>query len=127
METNIAYPASSRFLNEARRKLIKQAKDSGLDLRRLHAPHTYYNSKGKTHKSYEFGMKVSLFVTHKKGLALSSRVLDHAAYDGHTLKESLEKAEKRASKGLRGRLLAKATGDMELRIERSTAPDSAKV
>ena len=34
-----------------------------------------------------------MVVTHKQGLALSSRALSQAFYDGHTLEESLKSAE----------------------------------
>ena len=50
-------------------------------------------SKGKARTPYEFGVKVSLVVSHKQGLALSSQALEKSLYDGHTLKDSLEKAQ----------------------------------
>lgn len=49
--------------------------------------------KGKAHKRYEFGCKVSLVVTHKQGLVLSSQALPGNPYDGHTLKGALSHAE----------------------------------
>lgn len=45
--------------------------------------------KDKTHKRYEFGCKVSLAVTHKQGLILSSQALHGNPYDGHTLAGAL--------------------------------------
>ena len=45
-------------------------------------------SKGKAHKKYEFGCKVSITVTHKEGLALEGN-----PYDGYTLKGALARAE----------------------------------
>ena len=50
-------------------------------------------AKGKAHKKYEFRCKVSIVVTHKEGLVLSSQALHGNPYDGHTLKAALENAE----------------------------------
>ena len=74
-------------------RLLVQKKDSSDKLYSLHAPETYCIAKGKAHKAYEFGCKVSLVVTHKQGLALSSQALAENAFDGHTLDKSLRKAE----------------------------------
>lgn len=48
-------------------------------------------SKGKAHKKYEFGCKVSLAMTAKKGRAIitSAQVHHGNPYDGHTLKSAL--------------------------------------
>lgn len=58
-------------------------------------------AKGKAHKKYEFGSKVSLVVTHKEGLVLSSRALSGNPYDGHTLEGALENAEKLSGRQIR--------------------------
>ncbi len=47
-------------------------------------------AKGKAHKKYEFGCKVSIVITHKEGLVLSSQACHGNPYDGHTLKAALE-------------------------------------
>ncbi len=44
----------------------------------------------KARKPYEFGVKVSLAVTHKLGLMVSARSFPGNPYDGHTLVEQLE-------------------------------------
>jgi len=74
-------------------RLLIQKKDSSNKLYSLHAPETYCIAKGKAHKAYEFGCKVSLVLTHKQGLALSSMALPENEFDGHTLSKSLRKAE----------------------------------
>lgn len=74
-------------------RLLVQKKDSSHKLYSLHAPETYCIAKGKAHKPYEFGCKVSLILTHKQGLALSSMALVENEFDGHTLDKSLKKAE----------------------------------
>lgn len=75
------------------KQLLSQEKTSKDKLYSLHAPEAYCISKGKAGKTYEFGCKVSLVLTHKQGLALSSESLHENQYDGHTLGSSLKKAE----------------------------------
>jgi transposase, IS5 family len=76
------------------KRLLAQEKNSVNKLYSLHEPHVYCITKGKAHKKYEFGCKVSLVLTHKQGLVLSSQALPEAYFDGHTLRSSLENAEK---------------------------------
>ncbi len=75
------------------KQLLSQEKKSKDKLYSLHAPEAYCISKGKAGKTYEFGCKVSLVLTHKQGLALSSQALHENQYDGHTLGCNLIKAE----------------------------------
>jgi IS5 family transposase len=46
--------------------------------------------KGKARKPFEFGVKVSLAVTHRRGLVVGARSFPGNPYDGHTLAEQLE-------------------------------------
>ena len=50
-------------------------------------------SKGKAHKRYEFGTKVSLATTIDEGFIVGMRSLPGNPYDGHTLSEALEQVE----------------------------------
>ncbi len=74
-------------------RLLSQTKDTPNKLYSLHAPEVECIAKGKAHKRYEFGCKVSLVVTHKQGLVLSSQALPGNPYDGHTLKAAVSHAE----------------------------------
>jgi len=56
----------------------------------LHAPEAECISKGKARKPYEFGVKVSLAITHAKGLIVGARSFPGNPYDGHTLAAQLE-------------------------------------
>ena len=47
-------------------------------------------SKGKARNPYEFGVKVSLVVTHKQGLMVGARSFPGNPYDGHVLSAQLE-------------------------------------
>jgi IS5 family transposase len=75
-------------------KVLSQTRESKNKIYSIHEPHVECISKGKLHKKYEFGCKVSLVVTHKDGLALSLQGLHGNPYDGHTLKSALEDAQK---------------------------------
>jgi IS5 family transposase len=56
----------------------------------LHAPEVECISKGKARKPYEFGVKVSLAVTHARGLMVGARSFPGNPYDGHVLSAQLE-------------------------------------
>jgi len=64
----------------------------------VHAPEVECIAKGKAHKKYEFGCKVSVAVTSKGGWFIGAKAFHGNPYDGHTLKEALEQVEKIARK-----------------------------
>jgi transposase, IS5 family len=49
--------------------------------------------KGKARQPYEFGVKVGLAITARKGLIVGARSFPGTPYDGDTLAEQLEQAE----------------------------------
>ena len=55
----------------------------------LHAPEVECIAKGKAHRPYEFGVKVSLAVTHKEGFCVGIQSCPDNPYDGHTLEGQL--------------------------------------
>ena len=79
---------------ETIRSILLQEREDTNKVYSIHEPHVECISKGKAHKKYEFGCKASIVLTHKEGLALSIQALHGNPYDGHTLKQSLEHAEK---------------------------------
>lgn len=56
----------------------------------LHAPEAECIGKGKARNPYEFGVKVSLAVTHQHGLMVGARSFPGNPYDGHTLAAQIE-------------------------------------
>lgn len=56
----------------------------------LHAPEAECIGKGKARQPFEFGVKVSLAVTHKSGLIVGARSFPGNPYDGHTLAGQIE-------------------------------------
>ena len=77
------------WLARAERIRTQQRHDKN-KLYALHAPEVECISKGKARKPYEFGVKVSLAVTHKCGLMVGARSFSGNPYDGHILAAQLE-------------------------------------
>ena len=87
--TALALTALNLWLERAER-IRTQERHSKNKLYALHAPEVECIGKGKARKPYEFGVKVSLAVTHKLGLMVGARAFPGNPYDGHTLAEQLE-------------------------------------
>ena len=71
-------------------RIRTQQRDTKNKLYALHAPEVECISKGKARNPYEFGVKVSLAVTHKQGLMVGARSFPGNPYDGHVLSAQLE-------------------------------------
>ena len=72
------------LLERADRIRTQQPQDKN-KLYALHAPEVECISKGKARNRYEFGVKVSLAVTHKQGLMVGAKRFVGNPYDGYTL------------------------------------------
>jgi IS5 family transposase len=75
-------------------RLLIQQKDDKNKLYSLHAPEVECIAKGKIHKKYEFGCKVSVVTTAKEPWVVGIKAHHGNPYDGHTLKASLKQAKK---------------------------------
>lgn len=82
--------ASLRTWLERAERIRSQQRHDKNKLYALHAPEVECISKGKARKPYEFGVKVSLAVTHRSGLMVGARTFPGNPYDGHTLAQQLE-------------------------------------
>ena len=71
-------------------RIRTQQRNTKNKLYALHAPEVECISKGKARNPYEFGVKVSLAVTHKQGLMVGARSFPGNPYDGHVLSAQLE-------------------------------------
>jgi len=87
--TATALGALKTLLERAERIRTQQNHDKN-KLYALHAPEVECIGKGKARKPYEFGVKVSLAVTHKQGLMVGARTFPGNPFDGHTLAQQLE-------------------------------------
>ena len=83
-------------------KVLSQEKDGKGKIYSLHEPEVQCISKGKEHKKYEFGNKVSIVRTWD-GLIVGALSFRNE-YDGHTIDASLEQTERLT--GSRPKLLA---------------------
>ena len=117
------------FLERAE-KLLAQTQTSSDKLYSIDAPEVECLSKGKAHKRYEFGCKVSVALTNEKNWIVGVQALHGNPYDGHTLGGAIKQAERItgkqvneafADKGYRGH---DYTGDAQVHItgQRGGAP-----
>lgn len=60
----------------------------------LHEPDVKCISKGKEHKKYEFGSKVSITLTRNTGVIIGALNIAGNDYDGHTLGPALEQQQR---------------------------------
>lgn len=79
----------SMLLERGERIHKQQPKDKN-KLYALHAPEVECIGKGKARKPYEFGVKASITITHKRGLIVGAKTFPGNPYDGHILHEQLE-------------------------------------
>lgn len=73
-------------------RIFNQKQHDKNKLYSLHAPEVSCIAKGKSHKKYEFGCKVSIVSTSKDNWIIGTQAKDGNPYDGHTLKEALKQA-----------------------------------
>ncbi len=74
-------------------RILNQRRQDKDKIYSIHAPEVECISKGKAHKKYEFGCKVSVAATSKECFIVGMKVHHGNPYDGHTLKESVLQAE----------------------------------
>ena len=74
-------------------RLLTQKPRDKRKLYALHEPDVDCISKGKAHKRYEFGCKVTIATAHREGFVLGMRSMPGNPYDGHPLHEAVEQVE----------------------------------
>ena len=113
--------AFAKLLLLARRVREQQQRQRGPKVYSLHAPEVECIGKGKAHKPYEFGVKVSVATTidHAKGGQFVTHVkaLPGNPYDGHTLATVIPDME-----ALIGNVIARLLADKGYRGH-NAAPD----
>jgi IS5 family transposase len=76
------------------KRLLHQQRHDKKKLYALHAPEVECLAKGKVHKRYEFGVKVSITTTNRSNLVVGAQSLPGNPYDGHTLKGALAQVQR---------------------------------
>ena len=74
-------------------RLHAQEKTGNKKLYRLHEPEVMCISKGKAHKRYEFGQKVSVTTTYRGNWIVGVNLCEGNPYDGHTRAKAIATAE----------------------------------
>lgn len=80
-------------LLERASRIFNQKQHDKNKLYSLHAPEVSCIAKGKSHKKYEFGCKVSIVSTSKDNWIIGTQAKEGNPYDGHTLKDALKQAK----------------------------------
>lgn len=86
-------PEMAHELAMANRLLTQQMKDKN-KLYSLHAPEVECIGKGKAHKKFEFGVKVSVASTNRDNFVVGIRSEPGNPYDGHTLGRAIEQVQR---------------------------------
>jgi len=79
-------------------KIFHQKKKDKNKTYSVHAPEVECISKGKAHKRYEFGCKVSVAATSRGGWFVGAMAVHGSPYDGHTLAGALSQIERIAQR-----------------------------
>lgn len=75
-------------------RIYNQKREDKKKVYSIHAPEVECICKGKDHKKYEFGCKASVVSTSKNNWVIGAKAHHENPYDGHTLKISLDQAER---------------------------------
>lgn len=76
------------------KKVLLQKKTDSNKIYSLHEPHTQCISKGKEHKKYEFGSKVSIITTKNTGVIIGAINLEKNVHDSKTLEPAIEQQQR---------------------------------
>ena len=76
------------------KKVLVQKKTDSNKIYSLHEPHTQCISKGKEHKKYEFGSKVSIITTKTTGVIIGALNIEKNVHDSKTLEPALEQQQR---------------------------------
>ena len=75
---------------ELTERMLVQQRQYKEKLYSIHAPEVECIAKGKIHKKYEFGVKVSVATTSRDNFIVGMQALPGNPFDGHTLENALE-------------------------------------
>jgi len=76
------------------KKVLAQQKYDKQKIYSLHEPHVQCIGKGKEHKKYEFGSKVSIMTTKNSGVIIGALNIEKNDYDAHTLEPAIAQQQK---------------------------------
>ena len=76
------------------KKVLSQKRNDTQKIYSLHEPHVQCIGKGKEHKKYEFGTKVSIINTKNSGVIIGALNIPINDYDAHTLEPALKQQQR---------------------------------
>lgn len=76
------------------KKVLRQKRNDSNKIYSLHEPHVNCISKGKEHKKYEFGSKVSIITTKRGGVIIGALNIPKNDYDAHTVDPAFEQQQR---------------------------------
>jgi len=79
-------------------RLLRQERHDKNKLYSLWAPEVECISKGKSHRKYEFGVKVSVATTNRDNFVVGMQAMHGNPFDGHTLGQALAQVERLTSR-----------------------------
>ncbi len=93
LERNL--PPNSKYQSDVElfNRILNQKKNDSNKVYSVHEPDVQCISKGKEHKKYEFGNKVSIIYTQRTGVIIGAMSFRNP-YDGHTIEPALEQVER---------------------------------
>ena len=111
--------------------IFKQERTDKNKIYSVHEPQVECISKGKAHKRYEIGCKVSVAVTSRGVWFVGAKAMHGNPYDGHTLTKAIEQVEKIAVRTEhvfvdRGYRKHGYEGDVTVHVDRERRGSTAK-
>jgi IS5 family transposase len=79
-------------------KVLAQKRSDSNKIYSLHEPHVKCYTKGKDHKKFEFGSKVSILITQKTGVIVGALNFNDTLHDSKTLPDALQQYERLTGK-----------------------------
>jgi IS5 family transposase len=76
------------------KKILLQKRSDSQKIYSIHEPHVQCISKGKEHKKYEFGSKVSIITTKTTGVIIGALNIPKNDYDAHTLEPAISQQQR---------------------------------
>jgi IS5 family transposase len=118
-------------LLETAKRIHRQERTDKNKVYSVHASEVECISKGKAHKRYEFGCKVSVAATSRGGWFVGAMAKHGNPYDGHTLSDALKQVERISrqpehvfvDRGYRGHGYR---GDIEIHVDKQRRGRTAK-
>lgn len=76
------------------KKVLLQKRNDTKKIYSIHEPHVQCIAKGKEHKKYEFGSKVSIIATKNSGVIIGALNIEKNDYDAHTLDPAIRQQQR---------------------------------